>query len=350
MDNIFLTNYTEQTFLDRIRDNLRKCDSFMFSVSFIKKAGLVLLIKEIDAALQRGVRGKIITSTYQNFTDVESLRSFLMLMEKYEGFECHLDYESFHDEGYMTIGYHSKGYFFEFSDASELIIGSSNITRYALLKNIEWDLVLRDNNSNPAFKGMLQEFDDKWNNTSLLDRDIISKYVGKLNYAIERWDMDYELVADDIKPNYMQRKALKELNRYRVMGMKKALVVAAAGSGKTYLAAFDVRNFNPKRMLYIVHEGSILQKSLETFQKVFGSTKTYGIYNKDFSEMDADFLFAGNIKLSQSLELFSKDDFDYIVLESCVIIGLTRKNPVKSMGCEVESYFFDHEKRYSEAA
>lgn len=317
MDNVFLTNYTEQTFLDRIRDNLRKCDSFMFSVSFIKKAGLVLLIKEIDAALQRGVRGKIITSTYQNFTDVESLRSFLMLMEKYEGFECHLDYESFHDEGYMTIGYHSKGYFFEFSDASELIIGSSNITRYALLKNIEWDLVLRDNNSNPAFKGMLQEFDDKWNNTSLLDRDIISKYVGKLNYAIERWDMDYELVADDIKPNYMQRKALKELNRYRVMGMKKALVVAAAGSGKTYLAAFDVRNFNPKRMLYIVHEGSILQKSLETFQKVFGSTKTYGIYNKDFSEMDADFLFAGNIKLSQSLELFSKDDFDYIVLDEC---------------------------------
>ena len=48
--------------------------------------------------------------------------------------------------------------------------------------------------------------------------------------------MDYELVADDIKPNYMQRRALKELNRYRVMGMKKALIVAAAGSGKTFLA------------------------------------------------------------------------------------------------------------------
>ena len=44
MDNIFLTNYSEQTFLDRIKENLRKCDSFMFSVSFIKKAGLVLLI------------------------------------------------------------------------------------------------------------------------------------------------------------------------------------------------------------------------------------------------------------------------------------------------------------------
>ena len=54
MKNLFLTNYTDQTFLDRIRENLRQCDSFMFSVSFIKKAGLVLMIKDIEAALARG--------------------------------------------------------------------------------------------------------------------------------------------------------------------------------------------------------------------------------------------------------------------------------------------------------
>lgn len=94
MKNLFLTNYTEQTFLDRIRDNLRKCDSFAFSVSFIKRAGLSLLLKDIDAALTRGVKGRIITSTYQNFTDVESLKSFLLLQEKYPGFQCHLDDEN----------------------------------------------------------------------------------------------------------------------------------------------------------------------------------------------------------------------------------------------------------------
>ena len=68
--NLFLTNYTEQTFLDRIRENLRTCNEFVFSVSFIKKAGLVLLLKDIEAALSRGAKGKLITSTYQNFTDV----------------------------------------------------------------------------------------------------------------------------------------------------------------------------------------------------------------------------------------------------------------------------------------
>ena len=315
--NLFLTNYTEQTFLDRIRENLRSCNEFVFSVSFIKKAGLVLLVKDIEAALSRGVKGKLITSTYQNFTDIESLRSFLGLMERYDNFDCHLDFESFHDDGYMTIGYHSKGYYFAFSDYSELIIGSSNITRYALLKNVEWDLVVSDTKDNPVFGQMLSEFEDKWSNTFPLDNGIISQYVNKLNYAIERWDMDYEAASEKIKPNYMQRKALKELNRYRAMGMRRALIVAAAGSGKTYLAAFDARNFNPKKLLYIVHEGSILQKSLETFQEVFGNDVNFGIYNKEYSDLDADFLFAGNIKLSQSLELFHENEFDYIVLDEC---------------------------------
>ncbi len=317
MKNLFLTNYTDQTFLNRIRNNLKECDSFMFSVSFIKKAGLTLLINDIDSALARGAKGKIITSTYQNFTDIESLRSFYMLQEKYDSFECHLDFESFHDDGYRTLGYHSKGYYFEFANESELIIGSSNITRYALLKNIEWDLVVRDSKDNPVFSNMLKEFRDKWDNTFELDKEIISKYVTKLNFAIEQWDMDYDVESGSIKPNFMQRNALKELNRYRVMGKRRALVVAAAGSGKSYLAAFDARNFGPKKLLYVVHEGSILLKSLETFRNVFGDMVTYGLFNKDNADFDADFIFAGNIKLSQSLDMFPEDYFDYICMDEC---------------------------------
>ena len=144
MSNQFLTNYTEVSFLDKIKDNLRHCKSFDFSVSFIKKAGLVLLFKDIEAAVERGAAGRIITSTYQNFTDIESLKSFYTLMEKCPNFSCHLEYESFHDSGYSTLGYHSKGYLFEFDDHREIVIGSSNITRYALLKNIEWDLAVSD--------------------------------------------------------------------------------------------------------------------------------------------------------------------------------------------------------------
>lgn len=316
-DNLFFTNYTEQTFLERIKDNLRRCDLFCFSVSFIKKAGLVLIIKDIESALQRGCQGKIITSTYQNFTDVESLQKFLHLQEEYDRFECHLDYESFHDNNYSVIGYHSKGYYFEFADRAELIVGSSNITRYALKKNVEWDLAVIKNRDSGVFLEMKKEFDDKWSRTFSLDRELINKYKKRIDFAIECWDMDYGQKVENVRPNYMQHKALKELNRYRTMGKKRALVVAAAGSGKTFLAAFDARNFDPKRLLYVVHEGSIMQKSMETFQEVFGAERSYGIYNQSSHELDADFLFAGNIILSRSLELFGKDDFDYIILDEC---------------------------------
>jgi superfamily II DNA or RNA helicase len=317
MTNQFLTNYSETTFLEKIKDNLRHCESFHFSVSFIKKAGLVLLYKDIEAAIERGCEGRIITSTYQNFTDIESLKSFFLMAEKHDNFECHLDYECFHDAHYSTLGYHTKGYLFEFDNCCELIVGSSNITRYALLKNIEWDVVVRDELCSDVYSQALSEFEDKWDNTHCLNTDIINQYSNKLHFAIERWDMDYDFSASRIKPNFMQRRALKELNRYRAVGTSRTLVVAAAGSGKTYLAAFDALNFNPKRLLYIVHEGSILRKSLETFQDVFGSTVSYGIFNGESKEFDADFVFATNLTMHKSLGLFSKDDFDYIIIDEC---------------------------------
>ena len=317
MEHQFLTNYTDITFLDKIKDNLRHCKSFDFSVSFIKKAGLVLLFKDIEAAVERGCKGRIITSTYQNFTDIESLKSFYALMGRCSNFQCHLDYESFHGTDYSTLGYHSKGYLFEFDDHRELVIGSSNITRYALLKNIEWDVSVKDYFVNGAYDDALKEFEEKWSATELLNAELIAKYAQRLSYAIERWDMDYDLSASKIKPNYMQKKALKELNRYRAIGVNRALTIASAGSGKTYLAAFDALNFNPKRLLYIVHEGSILRKSLETFQEVFGKNVSYGIYSGTSKQSDADFVFATNITMCKTLELFSKNEFDYIIIDEC---------------------------------
>ena len=143
MKSQFITNYTDSTFLTTIQANLRSCNAFYFTVSFIKKAGLVLLANDIKSAVERGAKGKLITSTYQNFTDVESLKFFHKLSFAFGNFECHLEDECFYDEkNYTTCGFHTKGYLFEFDERCEVIIGSSNITRYALLKNIEWDLVV----------------------------------------------------------------------------------------------------------------------------------------------------------------------------------------------------------------
>ena len=69
----------------------------------------------------------------------------------------------------MTLGYHSKGYLFTFDDHKEVIVGSSNLTRYALLKNIEWDVAVFDNDTYEAAK---LEFEDKWSQSYELSNDI----------------------------------------------------------------------------------------------------------------------------------------------------------------------------------
>ena len=318
MESHFLTNYTDTTFLATIQANLRSCKAFYFTVSFIKKAGLLLLANDIKSAIERGAKGKLVTSTYQNFTDVESLNFFLKLSLDFENFECHLEDECFYDEkNYTTCGFHTKGYLFEFDERCELIIGSSNITRYALLKNIEWDLVVKCKKEHEPYNSALVEFYDLWNKTINLTQERINLYAQKLNYVIERWDMDYDLAEQKIKPNYMQRKALKELNRNRAIGINRALIVSATGSGKTYLAAFDALNFAPNKLLYVVHEGSILRKSLETFQEVFGGIKKCGIYSSEAKETEADFIFSTNLSMCRSLELFDKKEFDYIIIDEC---------------------------------
>lgn len=318
MKSRFLTNYSDISFLETIQSNLRHCTEFSFSVSFIKWAGLVLLKNDIQAALDRGVKGRLITTTYQNFTDIESLSFFLKLAVSYNNFECHLDDECFLDEkNYAVNGFHTKGYIFRFEDRCELIVGSSNITRYALLKNIEWDLVIDCDITNTAFIDANTEFSTLWDKTLPLTQDIIGHYCQKLNFAIERWDMDYDRSTQAINPNYMQRKALRELNRMRAIGNTRSLVVSATGSGKTYLAAFDARNFDPQKLLYIVHEGSILNKSLETFQIVFGGARTCGLYSGEAKELDADFIFATNVSMCRSLDLFDKKEFDYIIIDEC---------------------------------
>ena len=318
MRSSILTNYTDDTFLATIQANLRECKSFCFSVSFIKKAGLDLLSNDIRAAVERGATGKLITSTYQNFTDIESLRWFLNLASSYSNFECHIDDECFYDiRTYSTNGFHTKGYIFEFDERAEIIIGSSNITRYALLKNIEWDLVVNCAKDSEVYCNALREFDYLWTSTLELSSERINVYSSKISFAIERWDMDYDVVDQRIVPNYMQRKALKELNRNRALGIQRSLIISATGSGKTYLAAFDALNFGPKKLLYIVHEGSILRRSLETFQDVFGGQKVCGMYSGEAKETEADFLFSTNVSMCKNLDIFKKDEFDYIIIDEC---------------------------------
>jgi len=115
----------------------------------------------------------------------------------------------------------------------------------------------------------------------------------------------------------MQIEALGNLKNLRVEGKNKALIISATGTGKTYLSAFDAKAFNPKKLLFVVHRLTITKDSLTTFRSVFGNDKTMGLYSGSKRDLDCDFVFSTiqTISKTNHLDNFSKDYFDYIIID-----------------------------------
>ena len=117
----------------------------------------------------------------------------------------------------------------------------------------------------------------------------------------------------------MQKAALGEIANLRRKDINKALIISATGTGKTYLGAFDVKNFKPRRFLFVVHREQILEDALESFHKVIGGTKKeYGIFSgNDQSGIKAKYVFATSQTLSKDINLkhFAKDEFDYVMFD-----------------------------------
>lgn len=252
----------------------------------------------------------------------------MLWTKKYKNFDCHIDINSFWDNWF-----HSKWYIFEYENEIETIIWSSNITRFALLKNIEWNIALTSNNSDSFNNDVYSDFKYLWDNTKKLSEEIIKDYKYLLDYSIEKWDMDYiNPYSLAVKPNYMQRRALKELRRYRDTWVNRALIISATGSGKTYLAAFDARNFDARRVLFVVHRDSILNDAMHTFMKVFWAEKSYWLYTWKLQDLDCDYLFASSNMLARHLDEFSPKEFDYICYDEVHHI-------VATCGQKIMNYF-----------
>ncbi|MGL4875805.1 MAG: DUF3427 domain-containing protein, partial [Clostridium sp.] len=141
------------------------------------------------------------------------------------------------------------------------------------------------------------------------------KFINELKNAYEKKAVQFEDYSI-IKPNSMQVKATKNLQRLRDGEEEKALVIAATGTGKTFMSAFDVINYKPKKMLFLVHREDILRKSKETFSKLVKNKNIkMGLLTGNTKELDSDYLFSTIQSMNNSLEEFKRDEFEYIVVD-----------------------------------
>jgi superfamily II DNA or RNA helicase len=305
-----IVNSEKGNFLNELTKSMNECKKFYFSVAFINFSGLQLLLDPLKEAEKKGVKGKILTSTYLNFTETKAL-------EKINEFD-NIDLKVFVTD--KEVGFHTKAYIFEYEDYFKVIIGSSNITQSALKSNIEWNVEIISKEDAHFIKSVLKEYDYLWSSSRDADRDFLQQYEELLS-KIEKiqWTSHYQLVnenAEYITPNRMQRRAMENLERLRSFGEQKALVIAATGTGKTYMSAFDVKNFKPKRMLFIVHREEILKKAKETFEYLLPNEGlSFGLLTGNHKQKHADYLFTTIQTLSRCFHEFKEDEFDYIIFD-----------------------------------
>ncbi|MGL5802366.1 MAG: DEAD/DEAH box helicase family protein, partial [Cetobacterium sp.] len=298
-----LLSNKEKKIVTDIRKDLENCDEFIISVAFITEGGLSLILEQLKVLEEKGVKGKILTGDYLNFTQPKALKKLL----SYNNIEVKL---------LNNEKFHAKGYFFRKNDIWTLIVGSSNLTQTALTVNFEWNLKVSSLEKGKIANEILDEFNRTFNTLPKLTLDMVKEYeeIYDLNRKMVKLQKERAIKNIEIKPNLMQVEALKAFKLLRE-NKNKGLLISATGTGKTYLSAFDVKAANPKKVLFLAHRKTILEKSKKSFELIM-KDKNMCIYGEDIL-IDKDIVFAMVQTLSKDkhLELFSKEEFDYIVVD-----------------------------------
>ncbi|EPY2304641.1 DEAD/DEAH box helicase [Clostridium sporogenes] len=292
--------------LSEIISELNKCEEFFISVAFITNSGILPLLETLKVLKKKGVKGKILTTDYLNFSEPKALKKLL----EFPNIEMKL---------YSKENFHTKGYVFRYKDHYKLIVGSSNLTQTALTKNKEWNLKVSSLEEGSLTGGVISEFNQLWNDADELTIKWIETYEDIYRKQLEfaRKSKVPRFSQYKLKPNKMQVEAIQGLERLRENGQDTGLLISATGTGKTYLSAFELRNYNPKRALFIVHREQIAKQALDSFRNVFGDTRSMGILSGTSKEVKKDFLFCTIQTLSKDevLQSFHKNEFDYIIID-----------------------------------
>ena len=302
--NSFITNNESSNFYNHITKLLLDSKSFIFNVAFINFSGVQLLLEVFSKLENKNVKGKILTSTYLNFTEIKALKK----LKEFPNIELKV-----YDSNITNIGFHAKSYIFEYDNFYEIIVGSSNITASAFKTNIEWNVKTISKKNDLFLVEILNEFESLWLNSYEVNDNFLESY----SKFLENQKKDFQIkfsYKQNVKINFMQKKALQKLQILREKNQTKALIIAATGSGKTYLSAFDVKNFKAKKMLFLVHRENILISAKQSFENIIPN-KTCGLFTGNKKEKNKDYIFSTIQTMSLYFEKFEENEFDYIVID-----------------------------------
>ena len=317
-----ITNSPGQTrMLDVLRQALRSATHIDIAVSYVRCTGVALLHDQLDAFCARGGSARILATTSMHITQPEALDA----LNRLPNVACRVHASNLLQPGLaISEGLHAKVYVIDLEDGSSLCsVGSSNFSSGGLISNLESNIVA----SLSSHVTMTRRFfEELWTHPDVLSIGAIRSPYARAYLEASRARQSVAHTAgtllpephrllphDPPRPNEAQQEALAMLAEQRARGERRAVVIAATGVGKTYLAAFDAAQCNARRVLFLSHRLEHLEQARESFGRVFGREATQGIYNASNKERGRDHVFA--TVQSAARALGKEDDFDYVVID-----------------------------------
>lgn len=305
-----LVNSRETKVINSIKDELKSCTEFIISSAFITMGGITPLLEDFRYLEAHNIKGKILTTDYLNFTEPKALRK----LQDFKNIEIKL-------YSHEKEGFHTKGYIFKKDGFYKGIIGSSNMTMNALTVNKEWNVEFTSLNEGEMLSQIRREFESLWNQADDLDK--VLPIYEKIYKDTKRFTSIREISRDlkekniTLAPNYMQEQFLENIRNLIKHGEDKAILVSATGTGKTYASAFAVKDFAPKRFLFLVHREQIAKQSIEAYMNVFDDHENFGLLTGNQKDYDRPYLFSTIQTMSKEdvYKRFDRDYFDYIIVD-----------------------------------
>ncbi|TDQ79766.1 DUF3427 domain-containing protein [Sphingobacterium yanglingense] len=299
-----------------LKKEIGSADRIDLLVSFIKWKAIVLLREAFKEFTERGGQLRIITTTYMGATDAKAIQELSALPNTQIKVSYNTGNERLHAKAYLfyrNTGFHT-GY-----------IGSSNFSRSALTDGLEWNVKVTTKEIPHIIDKFRKTFETYWQNPEF-ERYDDSKHFVELAAALNRnklgkTDRDV-LTFFDVKPYHYQSEILEKLQVERIVhGHYRNLLVAATGTGKTMISAFDFKNrlkLNPQsRLLFVAHRIEILKQARATFRNILRDQNYGELLGDGYEPTDNRQVFATIQTLANRIKegKFSPDYYDYVALD-----------------------------------
>ncbi|MBR2030783.1 MAG: DUF3427 domain-containing protein [Alistipes sp.] len=320
VSNLFTGGGSALSLGEEIRREIASADEICFIVSFLKVSGVRILLDDLKKFCNReGTRLRIITTTYCGATQAKAIEQLAALPNTEIRISYNTDIERLHAKSYIFV---------RNSGMNTAYIGSSNLSKSAQTEGLEWNMRVTSVENPHIIKTALATFEMYWNSPNFEDFRIGG--IEKFNKEIHR-NIFHTEAADFVYQRYTllphQKQILDKLRVEREdRGNFKNLIVAATGTGKTVISAFDYQEFartHPRaRILFTAHREEILRQSLNTYRSVMQDANFGTLWvgaNRPQEANEYEYLFVSismfNSRFEEFFALLDSDFYDYIVID-----------------------------------